>query len=395
MKAIVFEEKGKVALRDVPDPSIREDEDVIVKLTASAICGTDLHFVRGSIGDVEPGTILGHEGVGTVVECGASVRNLTPGDRVVIPSTIACGTCSYCRASYYSKCDRANPVNPQLTAFFGGPKPNGGFAGLQAEYARVPFGNVGLVKLPDEVGDEDAILLSDIFPTAYFGAEMASIKPGHSVAVLGCGPVGQFAIASAKLFDAGRVFAIDCEPSRLETARKQGAECIDFSRENPVEAIASMTGGTGADCVVDAVGIDAQKSRPSEEDALKPGGAPAQALEWAVDMAAKAGHVSIIGVYGPDSTTFPIGKAMGRNLTLRMGDCPHRRYLPALIRAVASGSVRPSRILSQRVPLNQATDAYEAFARHRDGWLKVELLPETAAVQRGSVARSSDDLVTA
>jgi threonine dehydrogenase-like Zn-dependent dehydrogenase len=378
MKAVVFNGVGDVGVQNVADPRIQDPNDIIVKLASSAICGTDLHFVRGSFGEVEAGTILGHEGVGTVEETGKNVRNVRPGDRVVIPSTIACGTCPYCRASYYSKCDNANKVDPQSTAFFGGPKAAGGFQGLQAEYARVPYGNVGPVKVPDNVSDDDAILLSDIFTTAYFGAEMATIKPGHTVVVLGCGPVGQFAVASAKLFDAGRIIAVDCEPSRLESARRQGAEPVDFSREDAVETVHEFTRGIGADCVIDAVGIDAQSGKPAEDEGFKPGAAPAQALEFAVGMAAKAGHVSIIGVYPPAMERFPIGKAMRKNLTVRMGDCPHRRYLPRLLRWVSNGTIRPSRILSQKTGMDGAIDAYRQFANHRDGWLKVELLPDSS-----------------
>ena len=210
MKAVVFHGIGDIRLDDVPEPKIEQPTDAIVSLTASAICGTDLHMVRGTFAGMVPGTILGHEGVGIVEAIGSDVRNLNVGDRVVIASTIACGYCSYCRAGYYAQCDNANPNGPSAgTAFFGGPKETGPFNGLQAEKARIPFANVGLVKLPDEVIDNQAILLSDIFPTGYFGADMADIKPGHTVAVFGCGPVGQFAIASAKLMDAGRILAVD------------------------------------------------------------------------------------------------------------------------------------------------------------------------------------------
>jgi threonine dehydrogenase-like Zn-dependent dehydrogenase len=379
MKAVVYNGVGDISVQTVADPTIQDANDVIVKLTSSAICGTDLHFVRGSFGEMEPGTILGHEGVGIIEETGKNVRNVRKGDRVVIPSTIACGTCSYCRASFYSKCDNANKVDPRSTAFFGGPKGAGGIQGLQAQFARVPYGNVGPVKIPDNVADEDAILLSDIFTTAYFGADMASIKPGHTVVVLGCGPVGQFAIASAKLFDAGRVIAVDCEPSRLESARRQGAEPIDFSNEDAVQTVLEFTRGIGADCVIDAVGVDAQRERPSEDDGFKPGAAPSAALEYAVGMAAKAGHVSIIGVYPPTMTEFPIGKAMAKNLTLRMGDCPHRRYLPRALRWVSNGTIRPSRVLSQQTAMDNAVEAYREFANHRDGWMKVELLPDSSS----------------
>src|SRR3954447_17583920 len=220
MKAIVFHGIGDIRLDNVSEPKIKDSTDAIVRLTASAICGTDLHFVRGTVPGTKPGTILGHEGVGVIEELGKDVRNLNVGDRVVIPSTIACGYCSYCRAGYYAQCDNANPNGAAAgTAFYGGPKESGPFHGMQAEKVRIPFANVGLVKLPDEVTDEQAILQSDIFPTGYFGADIAEIGPGDTVAVFGCGPVGQFAILSARLMDAGRIFAIDCYEDRLEAAR--------------------------------------------------------------------------------------------------------------------------------------------------------------------------------
>jgi len=258
MKAVVFHGVGDIRLEDVREPRIEEPTDAIVRLTASAICGTDLHMVRGTMPGMKPGTILGHEGVGIIEEVGKDVRNLKPGDRVVIPSTIACGVCSYCRAGYYSQCDRANPLGSLSgTAFFGGPAPTGAFDGLQAEKARIPFANVGLVKVPDGVTDEQALLCSDIFPTGYFGADLAEIDAGNTVAVFGCGPVGQFTILSAKLMGAGRVFAIDALPDRLEMARAQGAEVINFDEEHPVETLRRLTGGIGVDRAIDAVGVDA------------------------------------------------------------------------------------------------------------------------------------------
>lgn len=253
MKAVVFYGVGDIRITDAPDPKIQQRTDAIVRLTASAICGTDLHMVRGTMPGMEPGTILGHEGVGVVEELGPDVRNLKAGDRVVIPSTIACGTCSYCRAGYFAQCDQANPNGPRAgTAFFGGPKTTGPFNGLQAERARVPYANVGLIKVPDEVSDEQAIMLSDIVPTGYFGADLAEIKHGDTVAVFGCGPVGQFAIASAFLQGAARVLAVDTIASRLDMARTQGSEIIDFQAENPVQAILRLTGGIGVDRAIDA-----------------------------------------------------------------------------------------------------------------------------------------------
>jgi threonine dehydrogenase-like Zn-dependent dehydrogenase len=405
MKAVVFYGVGDIRISEQPDPKIQQRTDAIVRLTASAICGTDLHMVRGTMPGMEPGTILGHEGVGIVEEMGPDVRNLKAGDRVVIPSTIACGTCSYCRAGYFAQCDHANPNGPRAgTAFFGGPKMTGPFPGLQAERARIPYANVGLVKLPDEISDEQAIMLSDIVPTGYFGADLAEIRTGDTVAVFGCGPVGQFAIASACLHGAARVLAIDTIPSRLEMAQAQGAEVIDFQAEDPVQVILRLTGGIGVDRAIDAVGVDA--TRPHEGPASKqteaqvaefqqeveqiaqranpkgenwhPGDAPSLALSWAVEVLAKAGTLGIIGVYPETARTFPIGMAMNKNLTVKMGNCNHRRYIPMLIDLVRRGTVNPSKILTQTEPLMSAIEAYKAFDTRRPGWLKVKLEPAMA-----------------
>lgn len=403
MKAVVFHDIGDIRLEDVPAPRLKDPNDAIVKITASAICGTDLHMIRGTMTGMQPGTILGHEGVGIVTEIGTAVRNLSIGDRVVIPSTIGCGYCSYCRAGYFSQCDNANPNGPRsATAFFGGPKSSGGFHGLQAEMARIPYANINLVKLPDEITDEQAIMLSDIFPTGYFGADNAEIKPGNTVAVFGCGPVGQFAIMSAFLMGAGRVFAVDRVASRLDLARNQGAEAVNFEEEDPVAVIVNETGGIGVDRVIDAVGVDAvhpdhgpalEKARQKEEQfktELKqvapktsprgrnwiPGDAPSQALDWGVDCIAKAGTLSIIGVYPETMQFFPFGKAVGKNLTIKAGNCNHRRYIPILLELVRGGMVDPADILSNIQPITSVIDAYKAFDERQPGWIKVELMPQ-------------------
>jgi threonine dehydrogenase-like Zn-dependent dehydrogenase len=402
MKAVVFHGVGDIRLDDVPEPKLKEPADALVRLTASAVCGTDLHMIRGSLPGMVPGTILGHEGVGVVEEFGPGVRNFHRGDRVVIASTIACGVCAYCRVGYYAMCDKANPNGPQAgTAFFGGPKETGPFDGLQAERARIPFANVGMVKLPDEVSDEDAIILSDIFPTGYFGAKLAEIAPGNTVAVFGCGPVGQCAIASAKLLGAGRILAVDNNTSRLDTARRQGAEIINFDVEHPVQAIRDLTAGIGVDRAIDAVGVDsncphsgpvagqmqqrqqefqqelheiAPEVHPSNGN-WRPGDAPPLALEWAVQGLAKAGTLSIIGVYPQTDRFFPIGVAMNRNVTVNMGNCHHRKYLPRLVDLVRNGTIKPSHIITQQQRLASAVDAYKAFDTHQEGWVKVELQP--------------------
>ena len=402
MKAIVFHGIGDIRLDDIPEPKIAQTTDAIVRLTTNAICGTDLHIIRGTMPGMVPGTVLGHEGVGIVEEIGKNVRNLKKGDRIVIPSTIACGNCSYCRAGYYSQCDNANPNGLRAgTAFFGGPKMSGPFNGLQAEYARIPYANIGPVKIPDHVSDDAAILLSDIFPTGYYGAEMAEIKPGDVVLVYGCGPVGLFTILSAFLMGAGRVIAVDRLPSRLERARLLGAEAINFEEEDPVEVVLGLTAGIGADRIVDAVGIDAepptkgpaaesaQKRREefqqqlksvapeahSEGEDWKAGQAPSQALDWALQTAAKAGTLSVIGVYPMTSHFFPWGEAMNRNMTIKAGNCPHRRYLPHLIELVSSGVVDPMAVLSHEMPIESALEAYKKFDRREEGWIKVELRP--------------------
>lgn len=400
MKAVVFHGVGDIRLDDVKVPKVKESTDAIVRLTASAICGTDLHMIRGTLPGMKPGTILGHEGVGIIEEIGRDVRNLRVGDRVVIPSTIACGSCVYCRAGYHSQCDNANPNGPASgTAFYGGPKDSGPFDGMQAEFVRVPFAHVNLVKLPDEITDDQAILLSDIFPTGFMGADMAEISDGDTVAVFGCGPVGQFAIASAKLLGAGRVIAIDRHPSRLEMAREQGAEIINFDEEDPVETIQRLTNKIGVDRAIDAVGVDAEQphSGPAakklkkqsaelekERDEIapkqnpdgslwQPGDGPSLALDWAVDALAKAGTLSIVGVYSEMSKTFPIGKAMNKNLTMQMGNCHHRKYIPILLPIVLDGTFDPARILTQVTPLGSVIEAYEKFDQREEGWIKVAL----------------------
>jgi threonine dehydrogenase-like Zn-dependent dehydrogenase len=400
MKAIVFGGIGKVALKNVPDPKIKDRTDAIIRITSSAICGTDLHFIRGTAPGMKEGRILGHEAVGIVEEVGKSVRNLRKGDRVVVPSTVGCGSCTYCRAGYQSQCNVANPRGANAgTVFFGGPEEAGGLDGLQAEYARIPFAGVGLVKLPEEITDDQAILMSDILPTSYMAAVMAEVKPSDNVVVFGCGPVGLFAILCAQHLGAGRVFAVDSVESRLEMARAHGAEVINFQQEDPVSVLKDLTNGAGPDRAIDAVGVDAatatrgpaaDKSAQKEfkqelekitemgtpkGDAFQPGGAPSQALKWAIEAVAKAGTVSVIGVYTAPVQGFPIEQVMNKNLTLKAGNCNHRRYMPEMIELVRSGVIHPEEFLTQVQPITSAVDAYQAFDRHQAGWVKVKLDP--------------------
>jgi threonine dehydrogenase-like Zn-dependent dehydrogenase len=397
MRAVVWHDTGDIRLDTVDDPKIEEPTDAVIRVTRSAICGTDLHMVRGTMPGMVPGTVLGHEAVGVVTEVGPAVRGLTPGDRVVACSTIGCGTCSYCRAGYYAQCDTANPNGPAAgTCFFGGPESTGPVNGLQAEYARIPHAMTTLVAVPDSVSDDQAILLSDIYPTAWFGARLAEIGDGDTVLVLGAGIVGQFAALSARQQGASRVLVVDGVESRLEAARAQHAEPIDFNHEDPVEAVRELTGGIGADRVIDAVGVDAQRpvSGPAaDQDAEQferetadaapeaeprdgqwvPGDAPSLAARWAVQAVAKAGTIGVIGVYPPGFDHFPLGEAMNKNLTVKLGNCNHRRYLPRLMDMVTAGTVDPTAFITRRADPESAIEAYRSFDRREEGWLKTVL----------------------
>lgn len=394
MKAVTWQGPGEVEVSDVPDPAPREPGDAVVRLTTSAICGTDLHMVRGTMPGMRPGRVLGHEGVGVVEEVGAGVRAFRSGDRVVVPSTLCCGRCSYCRAGYTSQCDAANPNGSQAgTAILGGPQDNGGFDGLQARYARIPWADANLVPLPDAVDDDQAIMLSDVFPTGYFGAKLAEVSRGDTVAVFGCGPVGQLAIASARHLGATRVFAVDRDAARLEKARRQHVEPVDAAAEDPVEVLRELTGGIGPDRVIDAVGIDAygprsaggddQERRAAELEEATGGGAtawnagddPSLAARWSAQAVAKAGTIGVVGVYPPTAHTFPIGTVLNRNLTVRAGNCPHRALIPELIDIVAAGTLDPGRGVTVRRGVADAVEAYRTFDEHRPGWVKVAIDP--------------------
>jgi threonine dehydrogenase-like Zn-dependent dehydrogenase len=397
VRAVTWHGVGDIRLDEVADPRIEQPTDAIVRITTSAICGTDLHLVRGTMPGLEPGVVLGHEAVGVVEEVGSGVRNLSSGDRIIVASTIACGYCSYCRAGYFAQCDNANPGGKRAgTAFFGGPKEAGGFDGLQAQYARVPFANVGLVPVPLDVSDDQAIMLSDIWPTAWFGGRLAEITPGDTVAVFGCGPVGQFAVLSAYLQGAGRVIAVDGLEDRLAIARGQHAEVVDFNSEDPVQTILDLTDGVGVDRVIDAVGVDAERPAegpaagqtdaqaaqlsnerdqvaPQVDPAWAPGDAPSLVAQWAAQAVAKAGTIGVVGVYPQTMTSYPFGQVMMKNLTVKAGNCHHRRYIPELLRLVVNGTVDPAQLLTKREPMTDVLAAYREFQDREPGWLKVAL----------------------
>jgi threonine dehydrogenase-like Zn-dependent dehydrogenase len=398
MKAVVIHGIGDIRLEDVPDPKLEAPTDAIVRLTASAICGTDLHFVRGTFSGFVDGQILGHEGVGIVESVGTGVKNIRVGQRVVIPSTVGCGECQFCRRELYSQCDNANPGGKLAgSVFYGGPEATGNLPGFQAEKARVLYADVNLVPVPDGVTDDQALLVSDILTTAWFGTELAEVGDGDDVVVFGCGPVGQLAIALAALRGA-RVIAVDRLPDRLEAARKQGVDVINFDQEKVVDAVRRMTNGDGAAKVMDFVGVDAQHPQqgpgePSSEerdeiaqvrqsatpDAIThgdhwvAGDNPTQVLQWAVECVAKAGIIAIAGVYPPTVNSYPIGTAINKNLTIRMGICDHRRYVAEMFDYIVSGRLDPAKIITQVEPIADVLQAYAAFDDRQPGWMKVEL----------------------
>ena len=400
MKAVVFHAIGDIRVETVPEPIIEDQQDAIVRLTASAICGTDLHFVRGTFSGMKQGQILGHEGVGIVETVGSAVRSMKVGQRVIIPSTIGCGTCQFCVKGFFAQCDDANPIGKRAgTVFFGGPEAAGGLKGLQAEKARVPWADANLVPIPDEISDDQAILMSDILPTGWFGADLAEIEEGDHVLVFGCGPVGLMAIASARLMG-GKVIAVDRLPDRLAMAERQGAQVINMDEVDVLDTVLKLTNGDGARRVIDAVGVDAQHAHAGpdkpgllgrakekvEQYLIEPaakkfgshfvaGDNPSQVVDWAVECVAKAGTIAIIGVYPPTDRVFPIGMAMNKNVTLRMGNANHRRYYDVLIGHVQAGRLDPQDILSQTEPMTGAIEAYKAFDERQPGWIKVELQP--------------------
>ncbi|AGL16433.1 alcohol dehydrogenase catalytic domain-containing protein [Actinoplanes sp. N902-109] len=400
MKAVVFHAVGDIRLEEVPDPVLKDPTDAIVRLTSSAICGTDLHFVRGTFAGFVAGQILGHEGVGIVEGVGAQVRNIKVGRRVVIPSTVGCGNCQFCARELYAQCDNANPAGKLAgTVFYGGPEATGNLPGFQAQKARVLWADVNLVPVPDGITDDQAILVSDILTTAWFGTELAEVGEGDDVLVFGCGPVGQLAIACAKLRGA-RVIAVDRLADRLEVARRQGADVIDFDAEKVPEAVLRLTNGDGASKVIDLVGVDAmvpqrgpgvpdraeRKEIDRERKAATPdahqqgdhwvaGDNPTQVLSWSVECVAKAGTIAIVGVYPPTIDAYPIGAAINKNLTIRMGVCNHRRYVDEMFELILAGRLDPSTIITQDEPITDVIAAYEAFDERRQGWMKVELEP--------------------
>ncbi|MDQ6832348.1 MAG: glutathione-dependent formaldehyde dehydrogenase [Chloroflexota bacterium] len=389
MKALVWHKTHDVRVERVPDPTILNPRDAIVKITATAICGSDLHLYNGYIPTLKSGDILGHEFMGEIVEVGKEITNLRKGDRVVVPFTIGCGHCFFCEQQLWSACDNSNP-NAWMAEKLYGYSPSGiygyshllgGYAGGQAEYARVPFADVGPIKVPAALPDDQVLFLSDIFPTGYMAAENCDIKPGDVVAVWGCGPVGQFAIKSAYMLGAERVIAIDRIPERLAMARDHGkAEIINYEEVDIFDALKEMTGGRGPDACIDAVGLEAHGA-----DALSLFDRAAQkvrlesdrpiVLRQVIQACRKGGTVSLAGVYGGLVDMIPMGAAFGKGLTFKMGQTHVQRYLRLLLERVEQGEIDPTFVITHRLPLDEAPHGYKIFCDKQDACIKVVLHP--------------------
>jgi threonine dehydrogenase-like Zn-dependent dehydrogenase len=388
MKANCWMGKKNVSVEKVPDPRILSPRDAIVRVTSTAICGSDLHLYNGFIPTMERGDIVGHEFMGEVMEVGADIRELKVGDRVVVPFTIACGRCTSCRRELFSLCENSNP-NAWMAEKLWGHSPSGlfgyshmlgGFAGGQAEYVRVPFADVGPLKVPNELSDEQVLFLSDIFPTGYMGAEMCDIKPGDIIAVWGAGPVGLLAAASARLLGAERVITIDRVPYRLKMAKEQAGatDVINYEKADVYDALMELTGGRGPDACIDSVGLEGHGHGPLyaldrvKQSAMIETDRPV-ALREAIRCVRNGGVVSVIGVYGGFIDTFPIGAVVNRSLTIRSGQTHVQRYMRPLLERIQRGEIDPSFVITHRLPLEQAPHGFDMFLNKLDGCEKVVL----------------------
>jgi len=388
MKAVCWEGTSDVRVEDVPDPAILNPRDAVIRVTSTAICGSDLHLFDGFIPTMRAGDILGHEFMGIVEEVGSGVTNLKTGDRVIVPFPIACGRCFFCTHDLYSCCDNLNPNAWMAEKFYGYTAAGlfgyshmlGGYAGGQAEYARVPFADVGPFKVPAHLSDEQVLFLTDVYPTGFMAAENCNIQSGDIVAVWGCGPVGQFAIRSAFMLGARRVIAIDTVPERLAMATEGGAEILDSMDPDVFYKLRATTGGIGPDSCIDAVGMEAHgpnidyvydKLRTMTYMATD----RASALRQAIHSCRKGGTVSVPGVYGGFIDKFPFGAAMNKGLTIKTGQTHVHKYLPRLLRHIENGDIDPSFVVTHCVSLDDAPEMYETFRDKKDGCIKVVMKP--------------------
>ncbi len=393
MKALVFHGRNTVSVDTVPDPIIKDPKDVIVRITSTAICGSDLHLYDGFIPTVEHGDIFGHEFMGEITEVGSGVTKLAVGDRIIVPFVISCGICEFCEKGEWSLCDNTNP-NKEMAEKAMGYSPAGlygyshmfgGYCGGQAEFARVPFAETSVFKVPKDIPDEKLLFLTDIFPTGWMAAENADIPEGGTVAIWGAGPVGQFAIRSAFMQGAGRVIAIDRFPERLEMARAAGAETIDYEEDEKVSMkLKEMTDGRGPDSCIDAVGMEAHgagglgglmDAYDKAKQAVMLESDRPTALRQVLYCAKKGSTVSIAGVYGGLSDKFPFGFAFNKGLTLKMGQTHVQKYVPLLLEKIQKGEIDPSFVITHLLSLDEAPHGYEIFKKKDDGCIKVVLKP--------------------
>ena len=386
MRALVYHSAHEVKVDTVPDPVLHEPDDIILKITATAICGSDLHLYRGKVPGMKSGDILGHEFMGVVAETGPAVTRLAPGDRVVVPFVIACGDCFFCQQRLYSACETTNPSRGAIlnkkqlrsgAAMFGYTHLYGGVPGGQAEYARVPKANVGPILIPQTMDDEQVLFLSDILPTGYQAALNAGVGPGSTLAIFGAGPVGQMAAACARMLGAETIFMVDHHPYRLEFARDTyGAIPINFDDVDPAEVIVENTAWRGVDAAIDAIGFEAKGSAlETALTTLKLEGSSGKALRQCIAAVRRGGTVSVPGVYAGFIHGFLFGDAFEKGITFKMGQTHVQRYMPELLELIWQGKLHPGQIISHRLPLELAAEGYRMFDRREDRCNKVILRP--------------------
>ena len=389
MRAVTYHGKGDMRVDNVPDPAIEHPRDAILKITSTAICGSDLHIYDGFMPEMRTGDVIGHEFMGEIVEVGPEVTNLKKGDRVVVPFNVTCGRCEFCRAELYSMCDESNPDAPKLKEMYGQAGAGlygyshlfGGYDGGQAEYARLPFADTGHLKVPDSLPDDKVLFLTDIFPTGWQAAVNADIADGSTVAIWGAGPVGLFALKSALLLGAERVFVIDSEPERLELARQHGGEPINMAEEDVYDVLDRRTGGRLPECVIDAVGLEAHGTNLAEKlyDAVKTATFQETdrtgALRQAIMCCRKGGTVSIAGVYAGMVDKFPLGAAFGKALSFKMGQTHVLKHIPYLLSQIEEGRIDPSFLITHRGTLEDAPGFYETFRDKKDDCIKCVMTP--------------------
>ncbi len=375
MKALVYEGIKNIKVKEVEDAKLRKPDDILIKVTSTAICGSDLHLYHGMIPNMPKNFILGHETMGMIEEAGPEVTRLKKGDRVIVPFPIACGHCQYCEQGDWSQCDRSNAYG-EIGAIFGYSNTLGGYDGGQAEYLRVPYANVGPVVVPEELTDEQALFLTDVLPTAYWGVEAGGVKPQDTVVVLGCGPIGLTAVKWSFFAGAKRVIAVDYIDYRLKHAAGYGAETVHFENyDDTGEYLHEITHG-GADVVLDCVGMDGKTSNIEKLEAmLKLQGGSKSAIEMAARAVRKCGTVVFIGVYGTRYNLFPLGDFYSRNITLKMGQCPVHRYVEPIMKLVMEDKFEPTDIITHKLPLKEGAEAYQMFDKKQDSCIKVILKP--------------------